>query len=356
MPLQSAHVFASHIGHSGKTTLSFNMSCFYARRHPEVSVLVMDLAEEGDLTKRLLGGVDAYRKVEHVCGSIFRLLGDAESKATGLTSWLWTSDLDITAHVTKVAEHNANVPPNLFLVSSGAWPRTEDPLSDERRKIICRKIRDSLANSSTTWKLFCDTDGDRRPSAFTMLGYGLCPEAIIPLHLSKGDLDRIETMLGMMNEMRKAGEIDTQVLLIVWNMVKSQKDEPTVHKGFTLPITPTKVSLDILDACNQRICAVASDPAFEGLFVHGGPSVPDADFLKASVAVMKMLADNVLKPSEECGLPFVEMLDQLVASGKKSMTFKSGDIKYDAKDDVITNVADAMEALSSKFEAMSVSR
>lgn len=355
MPLQSSHVFASHIGHSGKTTLTFNMSCFYAKRHPDVKVLVMDLAEEGDVTKRLLGGVDAAReKVDQVFGAVFNLLADADRKSSGLTTWLWSSDVDITSHAVRVADHNENVPGNLYLVSSGAWPRKEDPMPDEKRKAISAKIIQSLQNSPDTWKLFCDTDGDRRPSPFTMLGYSLCPWAIVPLHLSKADHERIETMLGLMNEMRQSGEINTQVLMVIWNMVKSQKDEPCDHGGMTLPFTPAKISLEILDACNKKLAAVARDPNFAGLFVHGSPETPDEEFLRSSVAVMRQLADNVLKPAEELGMPFVEMVDKLAASGKKQMTFEGDGIKYQAKDDVINTVGDAISEISRKFEAMTV--
>mmetsp|Transcript_66238 Transcript_66238/g.182934 ORF Transcript_66238/g.182934 Transcript_66238/m.182934 type:complete len:143 (-) Transcript_66238:208-636(-) len=137
-------------------------------------------------------------------------------------------------------------------------------------------------------------------------------------------------------------------------MVKSTKDEPMVHNGFKLPFTARKVSLDILDACNTRIANLSRDPDFNGLFVHGGPEVPAHDFLQSSVAVMRNLADNVLKPAEELGLPFITMVDQLEASGKKQMKFKSGPegVEYVAKDDTINSVYDSVKVLSDKFEAM----
>jgi len=355
MPLQSAHVFASHIGHTGKTTLSFQMSCFYAKRHPDINVLVMDLAEEGDLTKRLLGGVDSSKeKVDEVFGAVFRLLGDAEAKSSGLTSWLWAKTVDLTQHAIKVCEHNANVPPNVYLVSSGAWPRDEPEFTSEKRKQLTSKILESIEKSEETWKLFCDTDGDRRPSAFTMLAYSLCPQAIVPLHLNKADLDRTETMIGMLNDLRNRNEINTQVLMVVWNFVNCLKYEPCVHNGYSLPFTPSKVNLDILDACNARVARMAKDPELPNLFVHGGPEIADKDFLASSTAVMRQLADNVQKPAEELGMPFVEMVDQLAASGKKQMKFQSGSVEYQAKEDVIHSVDAAIRDLSDKFEAMTV--
>jgi len=356
MPLQGGHVFASHIGHTGKTTLCFQMSCMYAKAFPEVSVLVMDLAEEGDLTKRLLGGVDGYEKAgADICGGIFKLLGDADRKTSGVTSWLWSSDVDITAHAVQVATHNEHIPSNLFLLSSGAWPRSETPFASEKRKQLCAKILDSMQKSDKIWKLFCDTDGDRRPSPFTMIGYSLCSQAIVPLHLNKGDLDRTETMLGILNDLRQNGEINTQVLLVVWNLVKSLKEKPekeAEERG--LSFTPTKVSLDILDACNKRLFANAQAPDMPGLFAHGGEGVSEQDFVAASTFVMRQLADNVQKPAEELGMPFVRMVEALEAKGTKSMPFKTGDVVYKADAEQIHNVDEAMKALGKKFEMMSV--
>eukprot|EP00929_Paragymnodinium_shiwhaense_P118938 TRINITY_DN90837_c0_g1_i1.p1 TRINITY_DN90837_c0_g1~~TRINITY_DN90837_c0_g1_i1.p1 ORF type:complete len:351 (-),score=94.52 TRINITY_DN90837_c0_g1_i1:226-1278(-) len=348
MGLLSGHVFASHIGHTGKTTITFQMSCYYAKRHPELKVLVMDLAEEGDSTKRFLGGVDAAsQKVDELYGGVFNMLKAAETKG-GLTGWLWSSSFDVMRHAVKVSDHNPAVPDNLYLISSGAWPRDEKPMEDATRKQVCQRILESLEKSTETWKLFCDTDGDRRPSPFTMLGYGLCPQAIVPLHLNKGDLDRTETMLSMMHELRGKGEIQTQVLFIVWNFVKALKDEPTTIDGSALPFTPTKVCADIMTACNKRLFILSQE--LPGLFVHGSES--QMDFVQQSTIALKNLADNVLKPSEELGKPFVQMVDELNSSGKKSMKFKSGDVEYDAKAETINGTHDAMAALEAKFEAM----
>jgi len=362
MPLQSAHVFASHIGHTGKTTLCFQLSCCYAKAHPDISVLVMDLAEEGDLSKRLLGGVDSYNEksaeLTGLRGSVFKLLGDAKTKESRLTNWLWASTIDVTKYAIPCSEHNPNIPKNLFLVSSGAWPQDdrEPPFKPEKRKALCKMILDSMETSEQTWKLFCDTDGDRRPSPFTMLGYGLCSQAIVPMHLNKGDLDRTETMLGVLAELRAHGEISTQVLLVVWNMVKSLKEEPCRHGENEIPFTPSKVSLDILDACNKRLVRSMRDPALGNLFLRGGSEVSDAEFLTTSTCVVRQLADNVQKPAEELGMPFVEMAAQLAASGKKQMKFQSGPegVEYDTKAEQIQNVEHAINVLVGKFESMAL--
>ncbi|CAK9073133.1 unnamed protein product [Durusdinium trenchii] len=273
-------------------------------------------------------------------------------------------------HAVKLKEHNPALPENLYLISSGAWPRTEAPMDDDVRKQVVARIRESLDQSTVTWKLFCDTDGDRRPSPYTLLAYGLCDQAIVPLHLNKGDLDRTETMLGVMHELRQRGEIQTQVLFIVWNFVKVQKeglpkgcrcgsfqhcsrsfikpqDEPADYRGMPIPFTPTKVCMDILESCNARLYRSAQE--LTGLFVHTPES--QVDFIKCSTAVLRVLADNVLKPSEELGLPVAEMESRITESGKKNIKFQSGDIAYDTKGETISNVMDGLKQLEEKFEA-----
>lgn len=312
-------------------------------------MLVMDLAEEGDLTKRMMGGVDASKeKVQELFGGVFSLLQDAQGKTSGLTSWLWNKTLDLGAHAVQVSQHNDNIPSNLYLISSGAWPRAEQEMDVKTRKTLCEKILQSFQASDKTWKLFCDTDGDRRPSLFTKIGYGLCPHAIVPLHLNKGDLERTYTMLGVLNELRQAGEISTQVAFVVWNFVNSNKNSGTTHKGLSLPFEMTKVNYDILDACNQRLWDVRGD--LPGVFVH--EDKPQEEFVNSTVCVLRSIADNALRPSEELGKPFVKMFDEL--QGKKSLKFTCESIEYTVGEDVLKGVKDGVDALAARFGDLSV--
>eukprot|EP00930_Biecheleria_cincta_P041791 TRINITY_DN28709_c0_g1_i1.p1 TRINITY_DN28709_c0_g1~~TRINITY_DN28709_c0_g1_i1.p1 ORF type:complete len:352 (+),score=63.05 TRINITY_DN28709_c0_g1_i1:63-1118(+) len=350
MPLQSSEVFASHIGHTGKTTLAFQLSTYFALKHPEASVLVTDFAEEGDLTKRLLGGVDAARNAESLYGGVLRLLNAMDKRPSGFLSWFYRNPFDVTEHAIEVATYNSALPANLYLISSGAWPRLEAPWEVSERMAISSQIKDSLEKSPRTWKLFCDTDGDRRPSPFTLLAYNLCDLAVVPCHLNKGDMDRTETMLGVLYELRSRGEIDTQVSFVVWNYVKILKHEPTMYRGTQLHFTPTKVCLDILDACNKRLYRNSLD--LPGLFVHAGAS--EADFVNLSTFVLGQFADNVIKPSEELGLPVAAMMDRLTKSGKKTLQFASGGVSYDTRGETIESAMQNLTVLEEQFSAMSV--
>lgn len=348
MPLESSCVFASHIGHTGKSTLCFQVACREAQLNPDAVVLVVDFAEEGDLTKRLLGGPDKARDlVSTLYGGIFELTAEADKRAG---AWFFGKDLDITKHTVQISEHNPNVPENLYLVSSGAWPREEPQMDAATRNRVAGKIRESLDKSERKWKMFCDTDGDRRPNSLTMLAYGLCRHAVVPLHLSKSDLDRADTMLGMMAQLREKGEIQTQVVAIVWNFVKSYRDEPCEHAGMSLPFRPTKVTLDILDKCNAHLFETKQHLQSSGLFLQGDAG-QDA-FAQQSVVVVREFADNVLKPSEDLGVPVARMVKDI--GSRTSLPFESDGLKFEAKRDTVEAVDRNIEALIGRLASMAL--
>eukprot|EP00811_Abedinium_folium_P035964 NODE_8714_length_1474_cov_8.576095.p1 GENE.NODE_8714_length_1474_cov_8.576095~~NODE_8714_length_1474_cov_8.576095.p1 ORF type:complete len:408 (-),score=102.39 NODE_8714_length_1474_cov_8.576095:131-1354(-) len=346
MPLHSSHVFASHIGHTGKTTLCYQLSCRFAQQFPKMNVLVIDFAEEGDLTKRLLGGLDNSRShIETLFGGIFSLFSEADRGR-----WLWSPDINIIEHAIKVHTYNNNAPENLFLVSSGAQPQADVKIKLDQHRRICAKILNSLHMAEETWKLFCDTDGDRRPAAFTRIAYGLCTQAIVPLHLNRTDKDRTHSMLSYMHDMRMKGEISTRVLFVVWNMVNSVKDEPCDYNGIVAPFQMTKVVQSIWNSCNSQLFQVAQD--HPDLFISS--AADEQDFARKSTVLMRLFADNVLKPSEELGKPFSSMIDEIERRGTATIAFTSGPVQYSTSATVLRGADEAVQMLCCQLKEMSL--
>merc|ERR1712098_172315 len=120
------------------------------------------------------------------------------------------------------------------------------------------------------------------------------------------------------------------------------------HKGNEFPFTPQKVSLEILDSCNKKVFDI--NRQLPGLFVHSDVAEPE-NFAKAGTTILRQVADNVLKPSEEMGYPWCVMLDDL--AGKKSKKFTSGGVEYTAGDDVIAGVTSNIEFILAKLQASS---
>jgi len=222
----------------------------------------------------------------------------------------------------------------------------------DMRNRVAGKIQSSLGKSTKNWVLICDTDGDRRPSPMTMLAYKLCEFAIVPLRLSKSDLDRTETMLGVMNEFREKGQISTRVAFVVWNMVSPIKDAECQHKNMKLDFTPTKVNLDLLETCNERLFGFSNE--LPGLFVHHGSD--ENTFWNSSTVVMREIAENVQKPAEEFGVPVITMVDKLATSKKTSLKFQSPDsrVTYEANAKVIDNVEKSIATVEQMMANLSI--
>ena len=84
MPIpEPIHVFASHKGGTGKTQLCFQCAAQYANDNPNTQVLVLDMTELGDLSKRCLGGTGDSDEFQHEFGGMFDLVEQAEQQDQG---------------------------------------------------------------------------------------------------------------------------------------------------------------------------------------------------------------------------------------------------------------------------------
>lgn len=103
-------------GGVGKSYLTFQLACEYARSHPQETVLAIDLCPQANSSGMLLGGIAAG---EQALGCLSR---DSERPKTisGYIEDRITSPYVNTktgsSYVVRVADHNEVVPPNLRLV------------------------------------------------------------------------------------------------------------------------------------------------------------------------------------------------------------------------------------------------
>ena len=103
-------------GGVGKSYLTFQLACQYARFHPDETVLAVDLCPQSNLSGMLLGGIEAGEK------ALDNLAGDSERPQTisGYIEDRITSPYVNTktgsSYVVRVADFNREVPLNLHLV------------------------------------------------------------------------------------------------------------------------------------------------------------------------------------------------------------------------------------------------
>ena len=92
-------------------------------------------------------------------------------------------------------------------MSSGAQHTDDENRTPADTILLANKMRESLENTAENWKIFIDTDGDRRPSSATRLAYALGDLCIIPVQPDASDFERLAPMFNMMGGMYERGEM-----------------------------------------------------------------------------------------------------------------------------------------------------
>jgi len=224
----------------------------------------MDLTELGDGTKRLFGGLEFMEGKGNVLGGVFGMLDNAREaeedeerrqadeeagRGRGLLSRLFgfgskKVDFAVEDHAVQVTSVNnkSGLPENIYLVSSGGATIEADEVEEyagmkthEDRARITEALYRALKESDKTWRVFIDTDGDRRPNSLTKLGYLLADFCVLPIQADECDFQRVEQMLSVLGELRDRDQANCQVQLMMWNRVQVYNSETSAVGYYTPP-------------------------------------------------------------------------------------------------------------------------
>jgi chromosome partitioning protein len=102
-------------GGVGKSYLTFQVSCEYARQHPNEKVLVVDLCPQANSSSMLLGGMERGELALDTISSIPRkrtIAGYIEDRIRSP----YVSTLSGASYLTRVRDTNDAVPGNLYLI------------------------------------------------------------------------------------------------------------------------------------------------------------------------------------------------------------------------------------------------
>lgn len=354
MPVRAITLFASQKGGTGKTFLSVQVASTYADANPSENVLFMDLTELGDGSKRLFGGLEFMQGKENMLGGVFGMLDNAREaeedeerrqadaaagRGRGLLSRLFGFGSqkvefaveDYAVPITSV-NTSSGLPDNLFLVSSGGATIEADEVEEETgigshedRARICEALRRALEESDKTWRVFIDTDGDRRPNSLTRLGYLLADFCVLPIQADECDFQRVEQMLGVLGSLREKQEAMCQVQLLLWNRVQVYKGEASAVGHFT----PPKVSVDTIQYLNGKLAELqkSSPDLFTPDFAH---------------VLVRDFPDTVAKSANACGLAFCRMTPGKVVT-RAGVTFTVTKDQLQACQDGVDRILEKLE-------------
>ncbi len=104
-------------GGTGKTTLTFQMICYYAKNHSDKKILAVDVCPQANLSELLLGGLEGKGS-----DNLLRIQGQPKRATIGgyfqdkLPNPYSKAQIVFSDFVTHPTDHNEHIPPNIDLI------------------------------------------------------------------------------------------------------------------------------------------------------------------------------------------------------------------------------------------------
>lgn len=231
----STYAIWNNKGGVGKSYLTFQVACEYARTHPNEKVLVVDLCPQANSSSMLLGGMIAGEAaIEQLSG-----LTPARTIAGYIADRIVSPYINPNSgsnYVTQVSAHNRFVPDNLYLVcgdeelemqsSQVQLACTAGPADAWR--IVHTWIRDLVADVKTSWNqaqvtVFLDCN----PSftIYTELAMCASERLLIPFSADGSSKRAVRSVLALVyGILRKPGQLQSQFYINTqrWGMIRPQ--------------------------------------------------------------------------------------------------------------------------------------
>ncbi|MEO5374645.1 MAG: AAA family ATPase [Alphaproteobacteria bacterium] len=194
-------------GGVGKSYLTFQIACEYARIHPEQKVLVIDMCPQANSSSMFLGGMETGEKhLESfsVGNPRLTIAGYIENRIRSP----YVSPRSGSTYITNVNKYNESVPDNLFLltgdeeleiqasrVSNACFPGPTDAW-----RIVHAWISDLISDVRTSWNVADSTvfiDCNPSFSIYTELAMSASDRLIIPFSADGSSKRAVRAVLSL---------------------------------------------------------------------------------------------------------------------------------------------------------------
>ena len=224
-------------GGVGKSYLTFQLACEYARTHPRERVLAVDLCPQANSSGMLLGGMEAGEKTLDELSSRTprkNISGYIEDRITSP----YVNPRRGSGYVVQVASINEHVPENLYLVPGDEQLEVQasrvlaatNPGPQDAWRIVHTWISDLIADVKQSWNtkdaiVFLDCN----PSftIYTELALGAADRLIIPFSSDGSSRRAVRTLLALVYGIaRQQGALQSQYFL---NSEQYRLPLPTIY-------------------------------------------------------------------------------------------------------------------------------
>ncbi|MGH6826730.1 ParA family protein [Methyloceanibacter sp.] len=204
----SVYAIWNNKGGVGKSYLTFQIACEYARTHPDQPILVIDLCPQANASSMLLGGIIAGEQLLVDMASQNRrrtIAGYIEERIRSP----YVSPKAGGQFIVRVNDHNNWVPDNLFLavgdealeVQTSRVSNATNPGPSDAWRIVHGWISDLIADINTSWGVKSSTvfiDCNPSFSIYTELAMSAADRLIIPFSADGSSKRAVRAVLGLL--------------------------------------------------------------------------------------------------------------------------------------------------------------
>lgn len=220
-------------GGVGKSYLSFQLACEYARTHPDKKVLVLDLCPQANVSSMLLGGIiNGEVELTNLAQQGLTIAGYIDDRIRSP----YISSNNGANFLTQPSTVNNNIPTNLYLVSGDEQLELQASRVSgatmtgpaDAWSIVHRWISDLISDISTSWDhqehtVFIDCNPSF--SIYTELAMSASDRLIIPFSADGSSKRAVRAVLSLLygvNRIRGGGRSDFSIKTEQYRMTTPQ--------------------------------------------------------------------------------------------------------------------------------------
>lgn len=202
----SVYALWNNKGGVGKSYLTFQIACEYARQHPEVNVLVLDACPQSNSTIMLLGGIEVGEaNLDQISTTtpLRTISGYIEDRIRSP----YSSPRTGTSYVHQVRTFNASVPANVFLVPGDEQLEIQasrvagatSPGPADAWRIVHQWFSDLIADITGSWSRPATVFIDCNPSftVYTELALSASDRLIVPFTADGSSKRAVRALLSL---------------------------------------------------------------------------------------------------------------------------------------------------------------
>jgi chromosome partitioning protein len=193
-------------GGVGKSYLTFQIACEYARQHPDANVLVIDACPQANSTIMLLGGIESgERNLDRIATTapLRTISGYVEDRIRNP----YASPQTGSAYALNVRNLNPEVPRNVFLVPGDEQLEIQasrvsgatNPGPPDAWRIVHQWFSDLIAEIGQSWDRDCTVFIDCNPSftIYTELALSAADRLIVPFTADGSSKRAVRALLAL---------------------------------------------------------------------------------------------------------------------------------------------------------------